>query len=155
MHTVTISPFVIIRCYQLAHMIPPPPATTLMLPGINLIDVSGGCYLAQAPPATFWYVKCMEVAEVQELMNDTNQWPQTSINLVKFASQTQIRRKKSAITELKPHGSCLETRGLWELLLSLDFYICRWRYILWVAPDYLYRRHEGPWGYTTQKKRAE
>ena len=44
---------VITECYQLTHMIPPPPATTLMLPGIHSIEFLDGCYFVHAPPATF------------------------------------------------------------------------------------------------------
>ena len=73
-HTVRISPLVIIGCYQLTDMIPPPAATTLMLPDIHSIEFLDGWYFAHAPPASFWSVKCIEVGEVKELMNTTNQW---------------------------------------------------------------------------------
>ena len=53
MSTVRISPFVISGCYQLTDMIPPPPATTLMLPDIHSIEFLDGWYVAHAPPATF------------------------------------------------------------------------------------------------------
>ena len=73
--TVTISPLVITECYQLTHMIPPPPATTLVPPGTHPIEFLDGFYFAQPPPATFWSVKCMKVAEVKDLMNiSTNKW---------------------------------------------------------------------------------
>ena len=51
MPTVTISPLVIIGCYQLTDMIPPPAATTLMLPDIHSIEFLDGWYFAYAPPA--------------------------------------------------------------------------------------------------------
>ena len=121
----TISPLVITECYQLTHMIPPPPATILMLPGIHSIEFIDGCYVAQAPPATFWSVKCMKVAEVKDLMNCTNQWLKTIINLVNFAAQTQIRRSEPTFTALKPRGSCLENSTFLQSLLSLDFDIGR------------------------------
>ena len=125
MRTVTISPLVIIRCYELTYMIPPPPATTLMLPGIHSIEFIDGWYVAHAPPATFWSVKCVEVAEVKDLMNCTNQWLKTTINLVNFAAQTQIRRSEPTFTALKPRGSWYQTALLLQSLLSLDFDIGR------------------------------
>ena len=125
MPTVTISHLVIIGCYQLAHMIPPPTATTLMLLDIHRIDFSGGCYFAQAPLATFWSAKCMEVAEVQELLNYTNKWLKTSINLVNFAAQTQIWRSEPTFTALKPRGSWYQNSTFLQSLLSLDFDIGR------------------------------
>ena len=120
-----ISPLVIIGCYQLTDMIPPPAATTLMLPDIHSIEFLDGWYVAHAPPATFWSVKCMEVAEVKDLMNCTNQWLKTIINLVNFAAQTQIRRSEPTFTALKPRGSCLENSTFLQSLLSLDFDIGR------------------------------
>ena len=126
MPTVTISPFlVIIGCYQLTHMIPPPPATTLMLPDTHSIEFLDGCYFAQAPPATFWSVESMEVAEVKDLMNSTNQWFKTLINLVNFAAQTQIWRSEPTFTALKPRGSWYQNSTFLQSLLSLDFDIGR------------------------------
>ena len=46
MRTVTISPLVIIRCYELTDMIPPPAATILMLPDIHSIEFLDGWYFA-------------------------------------------------------------------------------------------------------------
>ena len=125
MPTVTISPVVIILCYQLTDMIPPPAATTLMLPDIHSIEFLDGWYVAHAPPATFWSVKCMEVGEVKDLMNSTNQWLKTAINLVNFAAQTQIWRSEPTFTAHKPRGSCLENSIFLQSLLSLDFDIDR------------------------------
>ena len=73
-----------------------------MLPDIHSIEFLDGWYVAHAPPATFWSVKCMEVAEVKDLMNCTNQWLKTIINLVNFTSQTQIWRSEPAFTAHKP-----------------------------------------------------
>ena len=123
--TVTISHLVITECYQLTHMIPPPPATTLMLPGIHSIEILDGCYFVHAPPATFWSVKCMEVAEVKDLMNSTNQWLKTAINLVNFAAQTQIWRSEPTFTAHKPRGSWAQNSIFLQSVLSLDFDIDR------------------------------
>ena len=106
-------------------MIPPPPATTLMLPDIHSIEFLDGWYVAHAPPATFWSVKCMEVAEVKDLMNCTNQWLKTIINLVNFAAQTQIRRSEPTFTAHKPRGSWAQNSTFLQSLLSLDFDIGR------------------------------
>ena len=131
-----ISPLVIIGCYQLTDMIPPPPATRLMLPDIHSIEFLDGCYFVHAPPATFWSVKCLKVAEVKDLMNSTNQWLKTIINLVNFAAQTQIRRSEPTFTALKPRGSWYQNSTFLQSLLSLDFDIGRgWGY---------YRARDGP-----------
>ena len=106
-------------------MIPPPPATTLMLPDIHSIEFLDGWYVAHAPPATFWSVKCVEVGEVKDLMNCTNQWLKTIINLVNFAAQTQIRRSEPTFTAHKSRGSWYQNSTFLQSLLSLDFDIGR------------------------------